>query len=34
MFIFIGALPRTDWLADIVEAHERGYILTGPDLIR
>ena len=34
MFIFIGALPRTDWLGDIVERDERGFILTGPDLIR
>jgi thioredoxin reductase (NADPH) len=34
MFIFIGALPRTKWLADVVERDERGFILTGPDLIR
>jgi thioredoxin reductase (NADPH) len=34
MFIFIGASPRTDWLADVVERDERGFILTGPDLIR
>jgi thioredoxin reductase (NADPH) len=34
MFIFIGALPRTDWLANVVERDERGFILTGPDLIR
>jgi len=34
MFIFIGALPRTDWLNDVIERDERGFILTGPDLIR
>ncbi|OLE50525.1 MAG: fused response regulator/thioredoxin-disulfide reductase, partial [Cyanobacteria bacterium 13_1_40CM_2_61_4] len=34
MFIFIGALPRTDWLENVVERDERGFILTGPDLIR
>jgi thioredoxin reductase (NADPH) len=34
MFIFIGALPRTEWLADVVERDERGFILTGPDLLR
>ncbi len=34
MYIFIGALPRTDWLANVVERDERGFILTGPDLVR
>jgi thioredoxin reductase (NADPH) len=34
MFIFIGALPRTDWLGDVVERDDRGFILTGPDLLR
>jgi thioredoxin reductase (NADPH) len=34
MFIFIGALPRTDWLAGVIERDDRGFILTGPDLIR
>src|SRR5579863_5149787 len=34
MFIFIGALPRTDWLSRVVERDDRGFILTGPDLIR
>jgi len=34
MFIFIGALPRTDWLGTLVERDERGFLLTGPDLIR
>lgn len=34
VFIFIGALPQTDWMGDLVERDERGFILTGPDLIR
>src|SRR5277367_1624284 len=34
MFIFIGALPQTDWLGNVIERDERGFILTGPDLIR
>ncbi|HMF89733.1 MAG TPA: FAD-dependent oxidoreductase [Candidatus Angelobacter sp.] len=33
VFIFIGALPRTDWLGSEVERDERGFILTGPDLL-
>jgi thioredoxin reductase (NADPH) len=30
-FVFIGALPRTDWLGDVVARDERGFILAGPD---
>ncbi|HEY6187760.1 MAG TPA: FAD-dependent oxidoreductase [Pyrinomonadaceae bacterium] len=34
LFILIGAQPHTDWLAGLVERDERGFILTGPDLMR
>jgi len=34
MFIFIGALPRTEWLSGVVERDDRGFVLTGPDLMR
>jgi thioredoxin reductase (NADPH) len=33
MFIFIGAQPRTDWLAGVLDRDERGFVLTGPDLV-
>ena len=33
MFIFIGALPRTDWVGHPIQRDDRGFILTGPDLI-
>ncbi|NEQ19098.1 MAG: FAD-dependent oxidoreductase, partial [Microcoleus sp. SIO2G3] len=32
LFIFIGAVPRTEWLDGVIERDERGYILAGPDL--
>ena len=34
LFIMIGAAPNTDWLADIVERDERGFIYSGPHLTR
>jgi thioredoxin reductase (NADPH) len=34
VYIFIGAEPGTDWLGDVVARDERGFILTGPDLLR
>jgi thioredoxin reductase (NADPH) len=34
MFVFIGAEPHTTWLEGIIERNERGFILTGPDLLR
>jgi len=34
LFIMIGAAPNTDWLANIVERDERGFIYSGPQLTR
>ncbi len=34
LFIFIGAAPRTEWLDGVLERDSRGFILTGPDLLR
>jgi thioredoxin reductase (NADPH) len=33
LFVFIGAAPRTDWLAGCLERDERGFVLAGPDLV-
>jgi len=33
LFIFIGAAPRTDWLGGVVDRDEKGFILTGRDLM-
>ena len=32
LFVFIGALPRTDWLGDAVVRDGKGFVVTGPDL--
>ncbi len=34
LFVFIGAEPRTSWLDGAIERDERGFILTGPDLLK
>src|SRR6266568_4937474 len=33
LFIFIGTEPHTSWLRGVVEGDEKGFVLTGPDLI-
>jgi thioredoxin reductase (NADPH) len=33
IFIYIGALPRTDWLEGTVVRDDRGFVLAGPDLL-
>ncbi|MET9316002.1 FAD-dependent oxidoreductase [Kribbella sp. NPDC003505] len=33
LFIFAGAIPRTDWLGDSVVRDAKGFVVTGPDLI-
>jgi thioredoxin reductase (NADPH) len=33
LFVFIGAAPLTGWLDGVVTRDERGFILTGPDLM-
>jgi len=32
LFVFIGAVPKTEWLPDAVLRDEKGFILAGPDL--
>ena len=34
LFIFIGAAPGTDWLHGAVERDDKGFILTGSDLLK
>src|SRR5205085_10254199 len=31
-FVFIGAAPRTDWLAGVVARDDRGFVLAGPEV--
>jgi thioredoxin reductase (NADPH) len=32
LFVFIGVVPRTEWLDGVVVRDERGFVMTGPDL--
>jgi thioredoxin reductase (NADPH) len=34
MFIFIGARPQTEWLSNVVKRDDRGFIVTGPDVMK
>lgn len=34
LFILIGALPRTDWVADTIARDSQGFLLAGPDTRR
>jgi thioredoxin reductase (NADPH) len=34
LFVFIGASPRTDWLGPEVVRDDKGFIVTGQDLVR
>ena len=31
LFLFLGAAPCTDWLGDVVERDDKGFVLTGPE---
>ena len=33
LFVFIGAMPRTDWLGDDVLRDDHGFVVTGPELL-
>lgn len=34
LFLFIGAVPFTDWLQDVIDLDQRGFALTGVDVSR
>ena len=33
LFVFIGALPRTEWLGDAIARDAKGFVITGQDLL-
>jgi thioredoxin reductase (NADPH) len=33
VFVFIGAAPGTEWLDGVVARDDKGFVLTGPDLM-
>jgi len=33
LFVYIGASPRTDWLGSAVARDDKGFVLTGPELL-
>ena len=33
IFIFVGAVPHADFVADLVAQNDRGFIYTGPDIV-
>jgi thioredoxin reductase (NADPH) len=33
LFVLIGAMPRTEWIANLVACDNAGFILSGPDLL-
>jgi thioredoxin reductase (NADPH) len=33
LFIFVGAVPHTDFVREVVELNEHGFVITGPDLL-
>jgi thioredoxin reductase (NADPH) len=34
MFIFIGTAPRSEFVGDLLERNDKGFIVTGPDLLK
>ena len=33
LYVYIGAQPRTDWLGESIARDERGFVVTGADLL-